>query len=343
MNTLVSPHAPAAATAARWAAGVIALTLGLMLVLTQRAQEDLREQDRTTEMQAISKAITVSMDRAAQFALAQAEALARQSALLPLLQAEDREALLTRSRATYDYLKTQAGVSVFGFHTADMRYLLRVHKLDAFNDDISKLRPMVLAANKSRQPQAGLEMGVSGIVGVRGVAVMQEGSRLIGTAEVGVDLQPLLEEVKTSTNADVAVVISTALSGFTPGKDSKQSLFGDLMLSSATDASLFSRLLREDRIRPSREVVQSELSLDGRRHAMVVQPLVDYSGRMIGAVVALRDRSERDALIQRSRVELWVVALCGGLLAWVVLRVLCAQVAARAVRPEAPASAGDLS
>lgn len=328
MTDSLAPSAPtapldrSARRISRWTAALITLTLGTMVLLTQRTQDELQARDRAAEMQAVSKAVSVSMDQAAQFALAQAEALARRRGLPALLLAERRDALLDQTRDTYDYLRSHAGVSVFGFHTRDLRYLLRVHKLDAFNDDISRLRPMVLAANRTGRPQSGLEMGVSGIVGVRGVAVLREGDALAGTAEVGVDLQPLLEQVKTSTNAEVAVLISTSLSGFTPGKDSKLPLFGDLLLSASTDSALFTRLLREDRLRVGRETRIEDLSLDGRRQALVVQPLVDYSGRMIGSVVAVKDRSGREALTHRSHVELWVAALCGGLLSWALLRVL---------------------
>ncbi|NDY93486.1 cache domain-containing protein [Ideonella livida] len=333
MNASTPEHAVIAPTpvdsrritrhALRAAGAVMALTLGLMLLLAHRALDALQAQDRRTEMAAIDRALSVSMERAARFALGQAEALARQPALAPLLRRGDRAALQAQTQATYDYLSTQAGVSVLGFHTADLRYLLRMHRQDAPVDDIAAARPMVLAARRSGQPQSGVEVGVSGIVGVRGVAVLREAGQVVGTAEVGVDLLPLLEDIRTTTNAEVAVVVSRALSGLDPAPGGLQVTVGDLTLAAATDTALFGRLLREERLPPGLGHEQTELQLDGRRHALAVQPLVDYSGRQIGSVLALRDRAAHDTLRQRSRVELALAALCGGLLAWAALRALC--------------------
>jgi hypothetical protein len=299
------------------AATVIVLAFAGMLWLLQSSQTAIDARDRDTQMTLISGAISSAFDQAGRFAVALAETVARRDAISTALAAGDRDALQRLSQGTYDYLKSQAGIQIFGFHTPDIRYLLRMHKVESFGDDISGLRAMVVAANKTKRAQTGLEIGLGGI-GVRGIAVVNRGDAFAGTVEVGVDVKPILDLVKTSTNADIAVVIVPSMSGV--ALDDKMPRFGDLSLAMSTDDDLFSSLLKNSRIRPTRAVQIGEQQIDNRAYSMVTQPLVDFSGRLVGMTVAVTEDAR--AASRRVRVELWVIAVCGGILAYGVFAVL---------------------
>lgn len=297
---------------------VIAGTLASMLVLTLSRQDELAARDRAAAMAATGQALTSAVDQAGRFALAQAETVARRPAVQKALAAGDRAALRELSEGTWSYLAQQAGVSIFGFHSADLRYLLRVHKPESFGDDISLARPMVLAANKTRRAQVGIEIGVTGIVGVRGIAVVRQGGDLAGTMEVGLDLQPILERVKTVTNAESAVVLSRSLAGL-PGGDSGA---GDLFVSTSTDDRRFAELLRAGTIRVTREPEIRSLTVDGVDGAILLQPLVDFSGRLVGDLVAVASFPERAMATRRLTTDLTVAAIVGGILAYALFCVL---------------------
>jgi hypothetical protein len=312
------------------AASVLALCFGTMIAITFSMQNEVIARDRDHQMDAVSQAITAALDQAGRFALTRAETTARQSAVTRALAANDRAALAELAGPTYAYLKTQS-VPVFGFHAADMTYLLRLHLPGKFGDDLTKFRPMVLAANKTRRSQVGLEIGVAGTF-VRGIAVINDAGRFVGTVEAGLNLEPILEQVKTLTNADIAVVLSQSLAELPPrGANDKgvSEQFGDLIALASTDTPLFTGLLRDGAIRlaRSREVVPHRIRDEAG--AILVQPLIDFSGRMIGNIAAVKTFPSHGAALQRSRTELIAAALIGAILAFVAFTVLARMIAAR--------------
>lgn len=312
---------------------VLALSFGAMLALTFSMQNDVIARDRDHQMAAVSQAITAALDEAGRFALTQAETTARQRAVARALAAGDRAALAELTAAPYAYLKSQ-GVPVFGFHAADMTYLLRLHLPDKFGDDLTKFRQMVLAANKTRRSQVGLEIGVAGTF-VRGIAVINDGDRFVGTVEAGLNLEPILEQVKTLTNADIAVVLSQSLAELPPrGPGDKGEQFGDLIALASTDTPLFTGLLRDGAIRLARTREISPYRIGGETGAILVQPLIDFSGRMIGNIAAVKSFASHGAALQRTRIELIAAALIGIVLAFVAFSVL-----ARMLKPRDEAQA----
>ncbi|MBK5959808.1 hypothetical protein CCR97_16590 [Rhodoplanes elegans] len=295
---------------------VITIVLGGMVLLQMRAQDAIAERDRDTRMRLVAGAVTGAFDNAGKFALSLAEASARRPNVGEALARRDRARLQALSQGPYEYLSRQAGVQIYGFHTTDLRYLLRMHRLETFDDDISGFRPMVVAANRGRRAQAGVEIGIAGL-GVRGIAIVEHEKSPVGTMEVGLDLRPILDLVKASTNADVAVVIAPAMVGV--ALDPKLPRFGDLVLALSTDDDRFAALLKSTRMRALRDVEVTTREIEGRPFSVVSQPLVDFSGRLVGMTIALEEiPNDRGRL----RTELVVAALCGGILAWIVFAVL---------------------
>jgi len=309
---------------------VLALCFGAMIAITFSLQNEVIARDREHQMAAVSQAITAALDQAGRFALTQAETTARQSAVARALAANDRTALAELAGPTYAYLKTQS-VPVFGFHAANMTYLLRLHLPDKFGDDLTKFRPMVLAANKSRRSQVGLEIGVAGTF-VRGIAVIHDGDRFVGTVEAGLNLEPILEQVKTLTNADIAVVLSQSLAELPPrgaGDKGGAEQFGDLIALASTDMPLFTGLLRDGAIRLARTREVAPHRIHDETGAILVQPLIDFSGRMIGNIVAAKSFPSHGAALQRSRIELIAAALIGAILAFVAFAVMARMITGR--------------
>lgn len=296
---------------------LIGLTLYAMLALQTGAQEEFIARDRQAQMRLVGASLTASFDSAARFALALAESTARRPDLAAPLAAGDKAALLSLTQSAYEYLSKQAGVQIYGFHTAEIRYLLRLHRPDLSGDDISGFRPMVVAANKLRRAQSGLEIGIAGL-GIRGIALIEQAEKLAGTFEVGLDLRPLIEQVKAATNADIAVVVQPALAGV--ALDPKLPAYNDLVLALSTDDDLARALLGSGHYRLTRDQLSSTVTLKGQGYALFSQPLVDFSGKQVGAAVALKPHTGREA--HRLATELWVAALVGGILAFAVFAVL---------------------
>ena len=102
-----------------------------------------------------------------------------------------------------------------------------------------------------------------------------------------------------------------------------------MILFASTDTPLFTGLLRDGAIRLARTREVSERPIEGTSAAVMVQPLIDFSGRMIGNLVAAKRFSYHGAELRRTRTELIAAALIGGIIAFVVFSVLARMIAAR--------------
>jgi hypothetical protein len=296
---------------------LITLILGAMLWHQHDSVEWVADRDRAAQMRLVGSLLDTNFDQAAKFSLALAETFARNPQIREALAAGDRARLQVLSKDAYQYLGRQASVQIFGYHSPDLRYLLRMHRPEQHGDDISGFRAMVVAANRLRRAQTGVEIGIAGI-GIRGVAPVEQDGALTGSVEAGLDIRPLLDLVKTATNTDIAVVAASSLSGV--ALDPKLPSVGDLTLMAATDEMLFGRFLRAFPTRPVRDVEIGTRRIDGQSYGVMAQPLVDFSGRLIGMAIMLKQEPGSDW--RRLMTELWVIALCGGILAFVGFLVL---------------------
>lgn len=296
---------------------LLACILGTMLWHQHRSVEQVASRSREEQMRLVGTLLGSSFDQAGKFSLSLAESFARNAEIRDALAAEDRARLQALSQDAYQYLSRQANVQIFGFHDKELRYLLRMHRPDQHGDDISAFRAMIVAANRLRRPQTGIEIGIAGI-GIRGVALVQRGSEFFGTMEVGLDIRPLIELVKTATNSEIAVVAAASLTGV--ALDPKLPAVGGLSIMASTDDQLFLNLLRDRGTQPQRDVEFGRRRIGERSYAFMSQPLVDFSGKLVGTVLMLKEETRSDW--SRLSTELWVIALCGGILAFVGFLVL---------------------
>ncbi|OAF13712.1 cache domain-containing protein [Bradyrhizobium neotropicale] len=311
-------------TLAAAVAAVIAAAFGVLLWFADSYESEIGTRVRGDEMRLVNGELSTAFDRGGRFALALAEVTARRTTIRQALAARDRAELMHQSADIFAHLRQQAGVQIFGFQDKDIRYFLRVHKPDQFDDDISGFRPMIVAANRAGRPQVGLEIGVAGI-GLRGATIVEHEGAMVGTVEVGLDLKPLIESVKTTSNADIAIVVVPSLAGI--ALDPKLPAFGDLVLAMSTDDRLFSSLLKTMSLRPAHDSTAASPTIDGRRYDLITRPVVDFSGRMIGFSIALKP--DYGTELRRSRTELRVVAICGGICAFVAFALLFRATRAR--------------
>ncbi|MFZ4596194.1 MAG: cache domain-containing protein [Verrucomicrobiaceae bacterium] len=291
-------------------AGIIALVIGGMLALALVSGRDSVRAAQRAEISGVALLIRHSIDRASFFALAQAETLARQPGVVQGIAERDREGILSRLQTTFAYLRAETGVEVLQFHQADFRNLVRLQDIARHGDDVSKSRPIVVAAIRSGRSQRGLEVGPSGAL-LRGTAPVMRDGVLLGIAEVGLSMNPLLQSVKQATGAEVGVVLSNAMAGGGAGTD--------VTVQGSTNAALFAALTKAPDFRLSREAIHLEISVDGTRHALVVEPLLDFSGRMIGSVVGAANVDSASRAFDRDVLILCFAGVAGIIVAFSVL------------------------
>jgi hypothetical protein len=222
-------------------------------------------------------------------------------------------------KPVFDSLKVEAGVDVLHFHTADMKSYLRVWSPDDYGQDLSRIRPMILSANKSRLPQKGLEIGLKGL-SLRAVSAIVDKDAVVGTIEVGVSLKSLMELAKSSTGADFAIFLDPQ--SIPDGKGEYAESNGPLRLDTSTDGRLFADIQARGLVRMTREAA-SEVSKFGDRYlGMLNRPLLDYSGKVIGTLLVARDFTPAEAAFGATSVTVAVVSICGFLVAYGILMVI---------------------
>jgi methyl-accepting chemotaxis protein len=291
-------------------------SFGTLTVFTLSDLRDGMRQQQAAALRTVSLTLRSTLDRNGNTALAMAQMMALQPGNVTAVANGDREALIERMKAVYDYLHKQNGVEILQFQTADLKMLLRLSEPARFGDDVSQSRPMVVSANHNRLGQNGLEMGRTGILSLRGVAPMMQGSTLVGTAEVGFGLPGLVRAVKTRTGAEIAIVLSVAMTG---GVQQDRKAYGDLVIGDSTDNALFARLLTAAGPRLAREDAFTETTIDGSTWGLVITPLLDFSGRMIGGFIGAQDFSALHAGYQRQVWRLLFISLGGLVLCYSVL------------------------
>ncbi|MDR3585381.1 MAG: methyl-accepting chemotaxis protein [Desulfosporosinus sp.] len=118
---------------------------------------------------------------------------AKSSVLTMTMNPDVAKALAERDRATlarlvqpvFDEIKKE-GFSQLQFHLSPAISFYRAHSPNKFGDDLSKIRPTVMAANKDHKIVEGLEEGVEGY-GFRVVVPVKYQDQWVGSAEYGMD------------------------------------------------------------------------------------------------------------------------------------------------------------
>ena len=97
----------------------------------------------------------------------------------------DRDTLARQVQPVFDEIKKE-GFSQLQFHLAPAVSFYRAHAPKKFGDDLSKIRPTVIAANQEHKTVEGLEEGVEGY-GFRVVVPVKYQDLWVGSAEYGMD------------------------------------------------------------------------------------------------------------------------------------------------------------
>lgn len=257
------------------------------------AQVDYRTREVTESKQA-EEFFTSELSNMENFALG----LAIQSATNPEIQAafaeRDRAALTDLTLSTYEALDGQFDVPQYQFHLSPAVSFLRLHNPESFGDDLSSFRNTVLEVNDTLKPVAGLEVGRGGM-GMRGVVPMFYKGRHTGSVEFGLNIDDTFTaRMKEEFGGDWRIILTREALALATLEDISALREGPasnlLVLASTIDSvyapvdSYTSALNGEQTISRVRE--------NGKTYSISTLPLRDYTGKVIGTVDIVIDRTE---------------------------------------------------
>jgi len=210
-------------------------------------------------------------------------------------RAKNREDLTTRLLPAMIIQRDQFGVREGQFILPPAISFLRIYALkDGHGEDLSGFRQMVLVANRTGEPQRGMEIGRRGL-SIRAVYPVKDDEGIIGSFEIGLSFSSVLSQTKTNTGFDVGVFIDdklmTEVAKLQPRPDNER-IVGGYQAVEVTDWGVLKPLMSPAIFAKARDIAVDLLTVNGNDYGVVLVPVLDYKGERIGVVVAVRDFSE---------------------------------------------------
>jgi HAMP domain-containing protein len=227
-------------------------------------------------------------------------------------RAKNREDIATRLLPAMIIQRDQFGVREGQFILPPAISFLRIYALkDGHGEDLSGFRQMVLVANRTGEPQRGMEIGRRGL-SIRAVYPVKDDEGLIGSFEIGLSFSSVLSQTKINTGFDAGVFIDdklmTEVAKLQPRPDNER-IIGGYQAVEVTDWADLKPLLSPAIFAKARDVAVDLITINGNDYGLVLVPVLDYKGERIGSVVAVRDFSEFQ--IQQRWALTGIVAMAG--------------------------------
>lgn len=254
-------------------------------------------------------------------ALARAAMIADLPRARALFAAKDRAGLLAEYSRMFTDQKDKYGVDQAQFHSLPATSFLRLNAPEDFGDDLSKFRPMVVAVNRDQISRKGFAIARSGpaIFGV--VPMFDPQEKHIGSFEVGIAFNDVLDNLKNAYNIEMAVFIDEAslhefAKGIDPGVFSDQNRVGKFIRFHSTSAAVFQSLVSDKDLNTTENTQYTREAL-GVTYGVVLVPLRNGAGEVIGMVAATSDfsasRSSRGrAFVWQALIGLFSIVLLAG-------------------------------
>ncbi len=219
---------------------------------------------------------------------------------------DDRGKLLSEFLPGFEILKKKFGLAQFQFHKPPAMSFLRVHQPEKYGDDLSSFRFTVLSVNEKRAGVRGIEIGRAGI-GLRGVEPVFSKGNHVGSVEFGGDLGPALEDAKKVFNTEVVALISQeAATQVWQEWQKNLKPIGNYAPLYSTNPALTQGIIRPETLAAAKAAGRAayidRAAAAGREYYIAVSPLTDYSGKEVGFLGILMDRTAVLAKIRRTLI-----------------------------------------
>ena len=250
------------------------------------------------ELRADYANLVAALDAETRTDLAVSDVLASMQSVKDAIRAKDRPATIALMKQALQKIAPR-GIELISIQTPPAITLARVHAPEAFGDDVSQRRKMVVRALAERKVLGGIEAGRE-VLNVFGTTPILDGDTLLGSMDIGSPFgKTFVETMKARFGVDVAIhqldgqsdkVLASTLSG---GK---------------ADAAVIARGL-------AGEVVIQRGELDGRPIATSFGPIKSFSGEPIAVFEIVRDATAYRDLSRSSLTWLGLATGCLLLLA----------------------------
>lgn len=252
-------------------------------------------------------------------ALSRAEMVASLPSVQQAFRAKDRDQLAQILLPAFVIQRDRYDVREAHFHLAPATSFLRLFYLKKYGEDMSSFRETVLITNQKQEPQSGVEISRHGL-NIRGVVPIADAQGAIGSFEVGMSFNGVLDAVKQVTGFELGVFIDndlmTKVATGLPAPESDR-VIGGLRNESSTNWSVVRSLVSPDLLRKVNDTTLKLQKIDGVDYGIALVQLLDFKGKKIGVIVAGKSfqslTSQANAvLINAMVISLFAVIILGG-------------------------------
>ena len=174
------------------------------------------------------------------------------------------------------------------------------------SDDLRSYRPTVLDVNKSGKPAIGLEPGSGGFT-IRGVIpVTTPGGRLIGSAEVLQDFNPILESAREEGQFYISLYANSELLDFSVELQNpeKYPLKGDFVRVVEAKDSTVESLITPDLLTKGKKSAFFE---DYGSMTVAMFPIANYQGNQVGVIVLAMNTKTISILLNTTAITMVLI------------------------------------
>jgi methyl-accepting chemotaxis protein len=308
------------------AAVVIVVTA--LTFLSARLFSGLTASVEESQFQLMQSILDTAIRNAADEALARADIIASLPVTRQAVAARDRERLLAEFSEMFAAQRQRRGIEQAQFHLPPAVSLLRLHNPATHGDDLSRFRPMVVAANREQAAKKGLAIARRGpaILGVAPIFDAQ--GKFLGTFEFGLEFGPMLDRLKADYGIELTLFIEEKpLREFARGVDqaalSDQNRVGRFIRFHTTNGALIKELATDSDISTVNAPVRYAREAQGLPYGVLLVPLRDNAGEPIGVIAAARDFSGSRAaagrsLIWQNALAIFAIVILGGFIIVVI-------------------------
>jgi methyl-accepting chemotaxis protein len=304
--------------------GVATLVSAVNAYSYHKTQLQVIETAKRQQLRNMSSLINASIENQSKTALALAQTVTTVPSVRQAFEARDRNRLLNELLPTYKLLKTNYGVEVGHFHIPPAISFLRLNNPKKFGDDLSRTRDMVLLANSRQDTYSGIEIGPSGVA-IRGITPVLNQGKSLGSFEIGFSFDPMLEQLKGISDSELAAFVDAQLIAKVAGSQSANleqevRVVGAFREVGSTNWELVQAVVNAEALKGINDTTYRFQAVQGIDYGVVSVPLLDFSGRNIGVIVAVQsfEGFQRQAnsmlLTVLSITVLEIVAIAGAVL-----------------------------
>ncbi|MBM3125922.1 MAG: GAF domain-containing protein [Chloroflexi bacterium] len=288
---------------------------GLLGYFYSSYQEPFRREEQVY-LSTLNEAFGSEVENRQKTALSLAQEMGNNPQIQEAYASQDRARLLQVAQPFLERMRS-FDVTEIQFQSPPATTFLRVGAPDDFGDDLSGIRPLVVDVNTNQQPAVGFEVTQIGFTVSAAVPVFHEG-RFLGSLEVDIDgglslLDHLVEKFGNDWHISLR---QEAILQANPDLLStlRNSPIEELFLFASTTSAPVLNTADVYRRALNGESSASALVDNNRNYTIFTRPLADYSGRNVGTLDIVVDRTD----VIATQTNRFVVTAIAGLAALLI-------------------------